>query len=53
MKYIVMIGYSKFTFDDGATAVSFAELAVAKFTPSTYHENIEVEITIKEDESDD
>lgn len=53
MKYSVNFGIDKFEFDDGSTAISFAELAVKHFTPSEYNKELKPTITIKGDEEDE
>lgn len=44
MKYIVSIDYKEFEFDNGTTALSFAELAVCKSK-----DYVKVSVLVKED----
>lgn len=53
MKYVVSLGLNKFKFDNGATAMGFAELAAKYFTPTEYTSKIMPYITIDEEEEDD
>ena len=53
MKYIVMLGIHKFAMPDGATALSFAELAQRYFVPSEYNKVMKPLIEIEEDEDDE
>ena len=48
MKYVVEIGYRNFTFDDGTTALNFAELALAHAD-----EDNRVTITLEGGDEDD
>ena len=47
MKYIVSLGINKFRFDNGTTAVSFAELAANNFIPSDYNKELKPLISIE------
>lgn len=49
MKYIVSLGIHKFEFEDGTTALSFAELAVKNFQPTEYSTAMKPLISIVED----
>lgn len=49
MKYTVMLGVDRFTFDDGSTAIGFAELAMTHFTPSEYNKELKPLIAIDEE----
>ena len=53
MKYTVMLGVDRFTFDDGSTAISFAELAMTHFTPTEYTKGLKPLIAIEEEGEDD
>ena len=46
MKYIVSLGVEKFEFEDGSTAMSFAELAIKNFKPTEYNKELKPYITI-------
>ena len=48
MKYIVTFGIEKFEFEDGSTAVAFAELAVKNFVPTEHCKELKPYITIVE-----
>ena len=52
MKYVVCLGLEKFTFDDGTTAMGFAELAVTHFTPTEYNSKLNALVSIKEEDED-
>ena len=52
MKYVVCLGLKKFTFDNGSTAIGFAELAVNHFTPTEYDSKVNALISIEESEDD-
>lgn len=49
MKYTVMLGIHKFAIPDGATALSFAEIAQKYFVPSEYNKKLEPLIAIKDE----
>ena len=53
MKYTVMLGIHKFAIPDGATALSFAELAQRYFVPSEHNKVMKPLIEIEEDEDDE
>ena len=53
MKYTVSLGIQKFTFDDGSTAINFAELAMKHFTPTEYNKELKPLIAIEEGEDDE
>ena len=53
MKYVVCLGLEKFTFDDGSTAIGFAELAKTHFTPTKYNSKLNALVAIKEDDEDE
>ena len=48
MKYIVSLGIEKFEFEDGNTALAFAELAEKNFVPTEYNKALRPYITITE-----
>ena len=48
MKYIVSLGLETFEFEDGNTAMAFAELAVKNFVPTEYCRELKPYITIVE-----
>ena len=52
MKYTVSLGMEKFTFDDGTTAMNFAELALEHFTPTEYNKTVRPLIEVEEGEGD-
>lgn len=52
MKYVVSLGIQKFTFEDGSTAMGFAELAKTHFTPTEYNSKVNALVSIKEDDED-
>lgn len=52
MKYVVSLGIQKFTFEDGSTAMGFAELAKTHFTQTEYNSKLNAVISIEEDEED-
>ena len=49
MKYTVSLGIQKFTFDDGSTAINFAELAMKYFTPTEYNKEMKPLIAIEDE----
>ena len=49
MKYIVSIGVNKFEFDDGTTALGFAELATKYFAPTEYVKSMKPLIVVERD----
>lgn len=53
MKYVVSLGIQKFTFDDGSTAIGFAELAMTHFTPTEYNTKLIPLISIEEEGEDE
>ena len=53
MKYTVSFGTEKFTFDNGSTAISFAELATTHFTPTEYTKELKPLIWIEEEGDDE
>lgn len=53
MKYIVALGILKFEFEDGSTAMAFAELAQKNFVPSEYNKELKPYITITDGEGGD
>lgn len=52
MKYVVSLGIQKFTFEDGSTAMGFAELAKTHFTPTEYNSKVNALVSIKEEDED-
>lgn len=50
MKYIVSLGVHKFEFEDGNTAMAFAELAQKNFVPTEYNSRLTPLISIVNDE---
>lgn len=46
MKYIVALGVEEFEFEDGSTAMAFAELAVKNFKPTKYCKELKPYIMI-------
>ena len=53
MKYVVSLGLNKFKFDDGTTALNFAELAQNHFIPSEYNSQLTPCITLLDEEVDE
>lgn len=53
MKYTVSLGLEKFTFDDGSTAINFAELAMTHFTPTEYNTKLIPLIAIEKEGEDE
>lgn len=53
MKYIVNFGINKFKFDDGQTALSFAELGKKYFVPTEYNSSMKPCITVEGEEDDE
>lgn len=52
-KFKVAIGSYHFEFDDGTTALSFAELAQKHFVPSEYYRQLKPYITLFDEEVDE
>ena len=52
-KYKVAIGGYHFEFDDGTTALNFAELANKHFVPSEYNSRLNPYITLSDEEVDE
>lgn len=53
MKYVVSFGINRFRFDDGQTALNFAELGKNYFVPTEYNASMKPSITIEEEDEDD
>lgn len=53
MKYIVSLGIEKFEFEDGSTAMGFAELASKNFVPTEYNKELKPYITIIDEKGGD
>ena len=47
MKYIVSLGVDNFEFDNGTTAVNFAELAATHFVPTEYNKALKTTVSIE------
>lgn len=46
LKFVVMLGGNKFSFDDGTTAISFAALATEYFVPDDYAKELKALIKV-------
>ena len=53
MKYIVSLGILKFEFEDGSTAMAFAELSVKNFVPTEYNKELKPYVMITDDDGGD
>lgn len=47
MKFVVIMDYKSFSFDDGMDALSFATTAKNKFNGETYSRNKNLDVVIK------
>lgn len=50
MKYVVTIGYNKFSFNDSLEAICFADRAKNHYIPDDTKDSIRVEIELKNNE---
>lgn len=50
MKYVVSIGYNKFSFNDSLEAICFADRAKNHYIPDDVSDSIRVEIELKDNE---
>ena len=49
MKYTVILGVDSYEFEDGATAIMFAELATKYFKPTEYCKELKPLISIEKE----